>query len=62
MPEMNGYQLASALRLLPGYKNVPEVAVRLSMFMTTAVDDRGFQTPTDKPIDTSALLSLIEQL
>jgi len=64
MPEMNGYQLASALRLLPGYKTVPMVAVTgYSMF-----DDKhlsmtaGFNAHMIKPIDPQALLNLIEQL
>ena len=36
MPEMNGYELAKALRLLPGYESIPMVAVTgYSMF-----DDR----------------------
>ncbi|MFN2493847.1 MAG: response regulator, partial [Pyrinomonadaceae bacterium] len=37
MPEMNGYELAQALRSLPGYETVPMVAVTgYSMF-----DDRN---------------------
>ncbi len=64
MPEMNGYQLAEALRALPGYESVPMVAVTgYSMF-----DDRsrsltaGFTEHVTKPIDPRALLELIEQL
>ena len=64
MPEMNGYQLAEALRALPGYEAVPMVAVTgYSMF-----DDRnrsltaGFTEHVTKPIDPRALLELIEQL
>lgn len=64
MPEMNGYQLAEALRLLPSYRSVPLVAVTgYSMF-----DDRerslkaGFNAHMTKPIDPRALLDLIEQL
>jgi two-component system, chemotaxis family, CheB/CheR fusion protein len=64
MPEMNGYQLAEALRNLPAYKTVPLVAVTgYSMF-----DDRerslkaGFNAHMTKPIDPRALLDLIEQL
>ena len=64
MPGMNGYQLAHELRQLPGYENVPLVAVTgYSMF-----DDRerskraGFNAHMTKPIDPSALLALIEQL
>ena len=64
MPEMNGYQLAEALRLLPAYQSVPLVAVTgYSMF-----DDQerslkaGFNAHMTKPIDPRALLDLIEQL
>ena len=64
MPEMNGYELAQALRSLPGYESVPLVAVTgYSMF-----DDRsrsltaGFNEHVTKPIDPRAFLDLIEQL
>lgn len=64
MPEMNGYELARALRLLPGYERVPLVAVTgYSMF-----DDRdrsltaGFNEHVTKPIDPRAFLELLEQL
>jgi CheY-like chemotaxis protein len=64
MPEMNGYQLAREIRTLPGYENVPMVAVTgYSMF-----DDRerslsaGFTAHLTKPIEPRALLDLIEHL
>ena len=64
MPEMNGYELAEALRSLPDYQTVPMVAVTgYSMF-----DDRsrslnaGFNEHVTKPIDPRAFLDLIEQL
>jgi two-component system CheB/CheR fusion protein len=64
MPKMNGYELARALRLLPGYEAVPMVAVTgYSMF-----DDRsrslsaGFNEHVTKPIDPRHFLDLIEQL
>ena len=64
MPEMNGYELAKAIRLLPGYETVPLVAVTgYSMF-----DDQnrsltaGFSEHVTKPIDPRAFLELIEQL
>ena len=64
MPEMNGYELAEALRSLPGYETVPMVAVTgYSMF-----DDRdrslnaGFSEHVTKPIDPRAFLALLEQL
>lgn len=64
MPEMNGYELAIALRSLPGYEQVPMVAVTgYSKF-----DDRdrsltaGFTEHVTKPIDPRAFLELLEQL
>jgi CheY-like chemotaxis protein len=64
MPDMNGYQLAREVRKLPGYENVPMVAVTgYSMY-----DDKerstkaGFNAHMTKPIDPRALLDLIEQL
>jgi two-component system CheB/CheR fusion protein len=64
MPEMNGYQLAQALRQLPEYKTVPLVAITgYSMF-----DDQersrnaGFNAHMTKPIDPRALIDLIKQL
>jgi CheY-like chemotaxis protein len=64
MPEMNGYQLAREIRLLPGYEKVPMVAVTgYSMF-----DDRerslnaGFTAHLTKPIEPRVLLDLIERL
>ncbi len=64
MPEMNGYELAAALRSKPGYEAVPMVAVTgYSMF-----DDRsrsleaGFNAHITKPIDPRAFLDIIEQL
>lgn len=64
MPEMNGYELARALRSMPDYRVVPMVAVTgYSMF-----DDRdrslnaGFNEHVTKPIDPRAFLELLEQL
>jgi CheY-like chemotaxis protein len=64
MPEMNGYELAEALRTVQGYETVPMVAVTgYSMF-----NDRerslksGFTAHMTKPIDPRELLDLIEQL
>ena len=64
MPEMNGYQLARQLRVMPGYETIPMVAVTgYSMF-----DDKerstkaGFNAHMTKPIDPRALIDLIEQL
>lgn len=64
MPEMNGYQLAKVLRDMPGYENIPMIAVTgYSMF-----NDRekslasGFTAHMTKPIDPRALIDLIDQL
>lgn len=64
MPEMNGYELAQAVRVLPGYESVPMVAITgYSRF-----DDRqrsldaGFNAHLTKPIEPRELLDLIEQL
>ena len=64
MPQMDGYQLAEALRAIPGYEAVPLVAVTgFSMF-----DDRerslrsGFNAHLTKPIDPHVLFQLIERL
>jgi two-component system, chemotaxis family, CheB/CheR fusion protein len=64
MPEMNGYQLAEALRRLPGYETVPLVAVTgYSMFDDQERSKKaGFNAHMTKPIDPRALLDLIEQL
>lgn len=64
MPQMNGYQLAQALRAMPDYSSVPMIAVSgFSMY-----DDRerslssGFNAHVTKPIDPIGLFELIEQL
>jgi CheY-like chemotaxis protein len=64
MPEMNGYQLAREMRLLPGYETVPMVAVTgYSMFDDKERSSKaGFNAHMTKPIDPRALLDLIEQL
>ncbi len=64
MPEMNGYQLARALRAIPGYADVPLVAVTgYSMFNDREESLRsGFTAHMTKPIDPRELLNLIDQL
>ncbi len=64
MPQMNGYELAQAVRNIPGYESVRMVAVTgFSKF-----DDRqrsfdaGFNAHLTKPIEPRELLDLIEQL
>jgi CheY-like chemotaxis protein len=64
MPEMNGYQLAREMRLMPGYERVPMVAVTgYSMFDDQARStNAGFNAHMTKPIDPRALLDLLERL
>ena len=64
MPQMNGYELARAVREIPGYEAVPMVALTgYSKF-----DDRqrsldaGFNAHLTKPIEPRELLDLIDQL
>ena len=64
MPEMNGYELATALRQLRNYRAVPIIAVTgYSEF-----DDRGralnagFNAHLTKPIEPSQLLNLMNKL
>lgn len=64
MPLMNGYELAQAVREMPGYEAVPMVALTgYSKF-----DDRqrsldaGFNAHLTKPFEPRELLDLIEQL
>ena len=64
MPQMNGYELARAVRELSGYEAVPMVALTgYSKF-----DDRqrsldaGFNAHLTKPIEPRELLDLIDQL
>jgi two-component system CheB/CheR fusion protein len=64
MPEMNGYELAQALRSVPGYEAIPMIAVTgYSMFNDREKSlQSGFTAHMTKPIDPRALLDLIEQL
>ena len=64
MPGMNGYDLARTLRTLPGYDQVPMVAVTgFSMFDDRGRSlDAGFNAHLTKPIEPRALLDLIEHL
>jgi CheY-like chemotaxis protein len=64
MPGMNGYELAEALRALPGYHATPMIAVTgFSMY-----EDRdralqcGFNAFLTKPINPRDLLTLVERL
>jgi two-component system CheB/CheR fusion protein len=64
MPGMNGYELAGALRALPGYEEVPLIAVT----GFTMYDDReralrsGFDDFLTKPISPADLLHAVKRL
>jgi CheY-like chemotaxis protein len=64
MPGMNGYQLAEALRGLPGYESTPLIAVT----GFTMYDDReraraaGFDGFLTKPINPSDLIEAVKRL
>ena len=64
MPEMNGYELAEALRDLSAYQDIPMIAVT----GYTEYDDRGrslqagFNAHLTKPIDPAQLLNLMTEL
>ncbi|MDT7688921.1 MAG: hypothetical protein QOE46_1680 [Acidobacteriota bacterium] len=64
MPGMNGYQLAEALRALPGYESTPLIAVT----GFTMYDDReraraaGFDGFLTKPINPSDLIEAVKRL
>lgn len=64
MPEMNGYELASALRELAAYNKTPLIAVT----GYTEYDDRGraveagFNVHLTKPIEPTKLLTLMREL
>jgi CheY-like chemotaxis protein len=64
MPEMNGYELAERLRVMPEYATIPMVAVT----GFTMYDDRerakasGFDGFLTKPINTRDLVDLLERL
>lgn len=64
MPQMNGYELAGALRRLSEYQSIPMIAVT----GYSEYDDRGralqagFSAHLTKPIDPSQLLDLMNEL
>lgn len=64
MPQMNGYELAEALRSMPDYRSVPLVAVT----GFSAFDDRerslkaGFNAHLSKPVYPPTLLGVIQRL
>jgi two-component system CheB/CheR fusion protein len=64
MPEMNGYELARRLRELPGYAQVPMIAVTgYAMYRDqTRALESGFTAHLSKPVNPTTLLDLIERL
>ena len=64
MPGMNGYELAEAVRALPGYQATPMIAVT----GFTMYEDRdralqcGFNAFVTKPINPRDLINLVERL
>jgi two-component system CheB/CheR fusion protein len=64
MPEMNGYELARRLRELPGYSNVPLIAVTgFARYSDRAQAlESGFNAHLSKPVNPTTLLDLIERL
>ncbi|HEX8710141.1 MAG TPA: response regulator [Pyrinomonadaceae bacterium] len=64
MPEMDGYQLALALRSMPGYKFVPLIAV--TGFVEYSDRERalraGFDERLTKPLNLNALLKIVSRL
>lgn len=64
MPQINGYELARRLRELPGYANVPMIAVtgftRYNDHMKAL--ESGFNAHLSKPVNPTTLLDLIERL
>jgi two-component system CheB/CheR fusion protein len=64
LPYMTGYDLASALRSLPGYGKVPLVAVTgfAQYDDVTRARRAGFDAHMKKPLDLSRLAKLVEDL
>lgn len=64
MPQMSGYELARAVRGIPGYETVPMVALTgYSKFDDPQRSlDAGFDAHLTKPVEPRELLDLIEQL
>ncbi len=64
MPQMNGYELAQALRALPNYQSIPMIAV--TGFAMYADQEQalqaGFNAHLAKPVDPRALLDLVKRL
>jgi two-component system, chemotaxis family, CheB/CheR fusion protein len=63
MPEMNGYELARRLREMPGYTDVPMIAVTgFAMYKDKSQAlESGFNAHLSKPVNPTTLLDLIER-
>lgn len=64
MPEMNGYELAGRLREMPGYADVPLIAVTgFALYKDrTQAYESGFNAHLSKPVNPMTLLDTIEKL
>jgi CheY-like chemotaxis protein len=64
MPSMDGYTLALHLRSLPGWKDVPLVALTAhhERYHWDQAIDVGFTSYVTKPVDMSAVARLVERL
>lgn len=64
MPQMNGYDLARAVRALSGYATVPMIAVTgFSIYNDRGQSlESGFNAHLTKPVNPVTLLDLIERL
>jgi len=64
MPEIDGYQLLEQLRLVPGLKEVPAIAI--SGYASEEDRERalavGYLALVPKPIDVDVLFGLIQDL
>jgi signal transduction histidine kinase len=64
MPDVDGYQLLEQLRILPGFKDVPAIAI--SGYASEEDKDRavgaGYVALVPKPVDIDLLFSLIQDL
>ena len=64
MPEMNGYEMAQRLREMPGYADVPMIAVTgfARYGDQSQALESGFNAQLSKPVNPTTLLDLIERL
>lgn len=64
MPGMSGYELANALRALPGYASVPIIAITgFAMYNDRErALEAGFNAYLTKPIDPASLIEFMERL